>query len=212
VKNSPKTVAIAWDLHNVLFRPAYGSLSRCFFTAVRHPSLWKLGINPYFWYKIYTLKKETKVVEAVYKNLCREFPSLNNHIALFIQACNAQKPQLNVLNLVKQLKVLGYPQYIVSNIGEETFEHLSKQYPHIMQLFDGALVSREADNYPHKPQAVFYELFKQKVGSEYATVTTWVLIDDSISKLKGAQMSGFLTIHFRQVDSLKHELQELLLL
>ncbi|HVX01326.1 MAG TPA: hypothetical protein VHA52_12960, partial [Candidatus Babeliaceae bacterium] len=147
MNKSCRTIAIAWDLHNVLFRPNYCKLFFIFLKALRYPQLWLLGINPYFWRQVYRGRKELVVIEAVFKRLCLEFPVLTLHTQLFFEACNAQSPQAGVIALINKLKREGAVQYILSNIGQETFRLLSNQYPDLIDLFDGFYVSQEIEDY-----------------------------------------------------------------
>lgn len=107
------------------------------------------------------------------------------------------------VEILKQLKVLKYSLYGLSNWSEETFLRARHKYD-FFNLFDDMVISGEVKMI--KPEPEIFHLALQKFGR---SASECIYIDDSLPNIQQAQKMGFETIHFESPEQLKTELHKL---
>jgi len=106
------------------------------------------------------------------------------------------------IDILKQLKEMGYSLYGLSNWSGETFQRARHKY-NFFGLFDDMVISGEVKMI--KPDPAIFELSLQKFGK---TANECIYIDDSLPNVQEAQKMGFHTIHFKSPEQLKDTLRE----
>jgi len=95
----------------------------------------------------------------------------------------------------------NYRLYALTNWSAETFPVALERYD-FLQLFEGILVSGEEKL--KKPDPKIYQLLLDRYDIE---PTTSVFIDDSEKNIRGAQVLGINTVHFKHPKQAKRELE-----
>ena len=104
------------------------------------------------------------------------------------------------VEILRQLKALGYPLYGLSNWPDEKFELVRPDYE-FFAWFDSILISGAVG--VAKPDRRIFELLLEQVGRPAGEC---LLIDDSAANIAAAQNLGFQTIHFHSPEQLANEL------
>lgn len=104
------------------------------------------------------------------------------------------------VRILKKLKEMGYPLYILSNFHKKTFEEMKKKHD-FLDLFDGGIVSA----YEHiiKPDERIYKLILERY---HLKAEECLFIDDSLTNIHVAQHLGIDGIHLKYGTDLKEEL------
>ncbi len=109
-------------------------------------------------------------------------------------------PMEDVVELLKELKSMGYSIYFLSNYQLLAYEHVLKEYP-IFDYFDGGVFSFKEKLL--KPEPAIYEnlikLYKIEPGES-------IFIDDTIENIEGALKQGFKAILFTNLLELREKL------
>jgi len=112
-------------------------------------------------------------------------------------------PIPGTVDILHELKRAGYPLYALSNWSAETYPRVRHQYD-FFDLFDKIILSGEVKLI--KPDPAIFKLTLQTV---HRTASECLLIDDSEANIIAAKKIGFVTIHFKSPEQLKHELRNL---
>jgi len=107
------------------------------------------------------------------------------------------------VEILKQLKAVGYPLYGLSNWSEETFLRAQHKY-HFFNLLDDMVISGAVKHI--KPEPEIYHIMLEKIGKP---AHECLFIDDSLPNIEQAQKMGFQTIHFESPQQLRTALHKL---
>jgi FMN phosphatase YigB (HAD superfamily) len=200
---------IAVDLHGVLFHADGIQIIRTLCAMKNKRIALKYAFNPFFWLKLRKFFKETPVIEELFFKLTKAYPELMILKDDFIYLCNAQRLDEEIVFCLQELKKRGYILYILSNIGQETYDDLVIRYPSVISLFEGAFIPRSDNGYMHKPQITFYQSFKQHLTAQNYERESILLIDDSALKLRGAEKAAIAGILFQSPQKLFKTLKDI---
>ena len=104
------------------------------------------------------------------------------------------------VDILRELRSLGYQTYALSNFSRETFELTNAVYP-FLDEFDGRLVSGYEGVI--KPDPAFFHLAIERFN---LTPQDTLFIDDSRPNIDIADKLGFQTHHFEHSDGLRKQL------
>ena len=153
----------------------------------------------------------------IWLNLDRGTTSLENAKNDFISKYSEEKDFLTLffnhwmemltpieenINLLKELRELGYETYILSNFIKETYTYIKKKYD-IFSLFEGQIISGIENII--KPEKAIYELLLNRFS---LIPEESLFIDDVLSFLKPAKKLGMKTIWNRPKTELREELKK----
>ena len=110
------------------------------------------------------------------------------------------------VEILKQLKLAGFPLYGFSNWSAETFPYARAKYD-FFELFDDMVISGAVGFI--KPEPEIYQIMLDKIGRP---AQECLFIDDSLPNIQQANKIGFATIHFQSPAQLKEELTRLQLI
>jgi len=110
------------------------------------------------------------------------------------------------VEIVKQLKLKGYPVYGLSNWSTETYPLARERY-HFFDLLDDIVLSGAVGH--NKPEPEIYHIMLGRIDRP---AHECLFIDDSLVNIHQAQKMGFQTIHFISPEQLADELNSLHLL
>lgn len=85
-----------------------------------------------------------------------------------------------MVQLIKRLKANGVKVYICSNIGEQSYQEMTKRYPDLFSQIDGCICSRAQDDYPKKDNPKFWNQIPALIPAEVSTIT---FVDDKQKNL-----------------------------
>jgi len=137
--------------------------------------------------------------------LSKEFP----HHSHLIQAYHDNwkdsigESYTGTVEILKQLKLAGYPLYGLSNWSAETFPYARAKYD-FFGLFDDMVISGAVGFV--KPEPEIFHLMLEKIGRP---AHECLFIDDSLSNIEQANKIGFETIHFESAGQLEAELNHM---
>ncbi len=115
-----------------------------------------------------------------------------------ISVTGAIQPTVDIL---LQLKQMGWPVYGLSNWSEEKFCLVRPDFPFLDQL-DHIVISGAVKAI--KPEPEIYQIFLQQVERR---AEECLFIDDSAANIAAADRLGFQTIHFHNPKQLRMELE-----
>lgn len=107
------------------------------------------------------------------------------------------------VEIMKQLKQMGYPLYGLSNWSAETFPYAREKYD-FLSLLDDMVISGHVGYV--KPEPEIYHILLERVGRP---AQECLFIDDSLPNIQQANTMGFVTIHFESSEQLKTDLEEM---
>jgi 2-haloacid dehalogenase len=110
------------------------------------------------------------------------------------------------VEILRQLKRVGFSLYGLSNWSAETFPHARAKYD-FFDLFDDMVISGEVGHV--KPEPEIFQILLGKIGRP---AQECLLIDDSLPNIHQAEKMGFAVIHFQTPGQLAATLQELKIL
>jgi len=115
------------------------------------------------------------------------------------------KPMVKTIDLVKKLKTQKkYKQFILSNIDSETFEILKKTYAKVFALFDGIVLSCEAQLL--KPNHLIYGFLTDRYN---LNPKQCIFIDDQQENINAAQEVGIKGIIYKNFSYVDKNLKDL---
>ena len=107
------------------------------------------------------------------------------------------------IEILKELKRVGYALYGLSNWSAETFPYAREKYD-FFDLFDDMVISGEVGHI--KPHPEIFHILLEKIGRP---ARECLFIDDSLPNIQQANTMGFDTIHFQSAEQLKENLRQL---
>lgn len=137
--------------------------------------------------------------------LSQQFP----HYSHLIQAYHDRwidsigEPVTGTVNILQQLKQVGYPLYGLSNFSAETFPYIREKH-NFFDLLDDMVISGEVGHV--KPEPEIYQIMLDKIGRP---ARECLFIDDALANIHQAQKMGFAVVHFRAPEQLEATLRDL---
>jgi putative hydrolase of the HAD superfamily len=110
------------------------------------------------------------------------------------------KPISGTVEIIKNLRELGYKVFYLSGNAPDRAEHLNHKYD-FLKDFDGGMFSHNAGF--TKDNSLLYENFVKKVG---CNPHDCIAIDDKQECLSLAAQIGMQTIHFTTAEELRKEI------
>ena len=111
-------------------------------------------------------------------------------------------PIEGTVEILAELKNLGFPLYILSNWSAETYPKAEAIYE-FLKWFDGKIISGEIGKIKPNPE-IFHSLTKKyDLRPENS-----VFIDDKIVNIEAANLIGFHGIHFQNPILLRNDLKK----
>jgi len=107
------------------------------------------------------------------------------------------------VEILKELKRVGYSLYGLSNWSVETFPYARAKYA-FFDLFDDMVISGAVGHV--KPEPEIYQILLDKIGGP---AQECLFIDDSLPNIQQARKMGFVGIHFQSAEQLRSELRQL---
>lgn len=188
---NPKTTAVAFDLHDVLFKKIYLEIVFYIFKALSKGLIFYF-LNPFFLYKVKKISSKTIIWEDFFIKLKKKYPSLYRYDKEFYAIANAQRPIKNIINILKYLNNKGYKIYILSNIGGITLELFKKKFPNFFKYISGFYVPNNKNGYICKPNIMFYHNFKEYLQAHNSKIKNCIFIDDLEINIQGALESNLI--------------------
>ena len=106
------------------------------------------------------------------------------------------------VEILRALKIKGYPLFGLSNWSAETYPRARRKYP-FFDLFDDIILSGEVKL--NKPDPAIFNLLLNKIGY---SAPECILIDDSQPNADAAKALGFHTVLFKSPQQLGQELKK----
>ena len=110
------------------------------------------------------------------------------------------------VEILRELKALGYPLYGLSNWPAEKFPPVRDKYE-FFSWFDDIIIS--GDVRLAKPDPAIFRLLSERIGH---APQDCLYIDDALHNIDVASELGFQVIHFQSADQLKDDLRALRIL
>ena len=150
------------------------------------------------------LDRGTESLENARTIFISKYPQEKDFIELFFdQWMDMLTPIEENIEILEELKELGYNSYILSNYIIEAFSYVSSKYS-FLSLFDGQIISGVEKVI--KPEKAIYELLLSRYN---LAPEESLFIDDILFFLKPAKKLGMKTIWNRPETDLREELKKL---
>lgn len=193
---------ILFDIGNVLvnFKPL-DYLNEMINDPILRDKLYKLIFCGMEWQK---LDEGTITEEEAFSIFCSQCPEDAETIEKVKNSWySILTPIDGTVEILHELKKIGYKTYLLSNYHLKSFDWIYKQYD-FFKLFDGFVVSSHVNLL--KPDPKIYE----KLIEQYSIKPSeTVFIDDIKINLEAAEKLGFITVQFENSKKLKEQLNEL---
>lgn len=127
-----------------------------------------------------------------------------NHV-LGLMKSNKGKYHLNdeLVSIIKELRNKGYKTALLSNNSIELRQRLKDDG--IIDIFDGIIISAEVGL--QKPQPGIFDILFKKLELKPDEL---VFVDDTLRSLEGAESIGYIPVLYKDNESLKLELSNIL--
>lgn len=205
----PDTTIFAFDLHDVVFSKSYRTIACSTFNALRRGMFW-YALNPCFLFKGIRLAMQGRIWEDTFYTLANDYPGLLNFEEDFFNISNSCcEPISQMVQVVEQLKALGYKLFLLSNIGCKSYNHFKSKFSNVMSLFDGTYLPSKENNYHHKPHKEYYLGFMSYLKQMSLEDKQIIFIDDLCQNLDGAFEVGISGIHCKSTDCVINKLKQL---
>jgi len=200
---TPENTIITFDLHDVIVNYDYSEISKTFFKSKKKLKLLIAMLNPFVWYDIIKLKWHDSVAEQYIVGLGEKYASLKPYIPLGIRIANCQRPNHQVIKLLKELKSKGYTLHLFSNIGAQIFEQFKIKFPEIIKHFDLTSIPSKQNGYLKKPYHKAFAHYLEKLKHDDRQI---IFIDDKAQNIQKAASYGIIGVHFSNLYQLKKDL------
>jgi 2-haloacid dehalogenase len=139
------------------------------------------------------------------KELTLRFPEYAEPIKAFDERWEETilGPIQGVVEILYQLKAMGYALYGLTNWSSEKFELVRHKYE-FFRLFESIVVSGEI--HLVKPDERIYAVMLEQIKR---SPRQCVFIDDSLNNILTAQTMGFIAIHYQSPEQLLNELESI---
>ena len=204
---SIKNTVYAFDLHNVVFSLSKKGVIRVLSGAPGKLKLLWLVASPSFWDHYHATKKLADSTESRILLLSQKYPELLRYKQTFFDLCNQQIINSDVVDIIKQLKNKDATLVVASNIGEFTYQDLTKKYPELNTLFDFAFTTGEISDYTKKPDPRFFKNLTRQVHKRFPQTKSIVFIDDKEKNTEAALYTGLNAILFESAQDLAQKLR-----
>lgn len=138
-------------------------------------------------------------------------------LTLVMQIVNTQQVDYEVQKIIIELKNLGYPLHIASNIGKEIYLKLKQQLEDsgdtIFTYFDKDEYGMEGKTIDYrvspvqKPDPEYFQEFLDSYDPDRTKLI--IFVDDKAVNVKAATQLGFVGIHFNNAAQLAADLRQL---
>ena len=137
--------------------------------------------------------------------LSKEFPQYSHLIQAYHDhwTDSLGESLAGTVEIMKELKLAGYPLYGLSNWSAETFPY-ARQRHDFFDLLDDMVISGEVGHV--KPHPEIFQIMLHRIGRP---AHECLFIDDSLANIHQARKLGFAVIHFQSPEQLRNALQEL---
>ncbi len=204
-----KPIALAFDLHKVLFSYDYYTALKILSTKMPVKTVCSFILKPFFWLELYKTSRRTRVLDDIFEQVEKKYPQAKALWSFGYELSNAQKPRKHMQELLVSLKEQGYILILCSNIGPTPLSLLKKKYTLFFSLFDSFLTPQKSTGYQQKPQTAFFESLKVLIKEKQPEISSIVLIDDRFQNITQAINSGLEGILFVSLRMLKISLSKL---
>lgn len=144
-------------------------------------------------------------LEEVKEDFVNKVPSLKNEICKMLDLwLPILQPIEYTFKKIEELKKQGYSIYLLSNLSEDAFAYIDKEY-HLFEMVDGYIVSFK--EHLAKPEVQIYELL---VSRYHLQKEECVFLDDMKVNVEAARSFGMKGIHFKEEKQVEKELMDLL--
>ena len=157
----------------------------------------------------WNLKQDAgRSIKDAENELIPKFPEYEKQIKMYYS--NHRKMIKGTFNLsievLNNLKNLNYLCFVLSNWSSQTFIGITENYPFLNQ-FDGMIISGQESLI--KPNIAIYNLAIKKFDLNPLET---VFIDDKIENIISAKKLGFKTIHLKDPNSIKKDIEKFLII
>lgn len=220
-KKSPQNTILAWDFHDVVAYKPLGTMAVRGLSLIKNADnrwqLAKLLFSPTFWSTVSSTGHATNSGDRIIEKMIEKYPELlAHHRDEIYEIANLHQIDQEVMDIIKQLRELGYKQVLASNIGPESLGRMRKKYPELFALFDelyfDGSVDKKGVRYTQlvKPHTAYYEGLRNFLDDHGITQPQIIFIDDKKENITGARQSnvGIDGIRFLNATQLRKMLKK----
>ena len=197
---------VAFDVHNVLFKPDYQEIALIAWKLPNKLHLIITIINPRFIFSAIKMAKQTGLGHQYLQNLFKQFPRLAQHEQFIFGVICAQKPIQCCFNIATQIKSNGIQLYIFSNMDMRMLKTLRSKYPELFSLFDEIHCVGPDSNWEQKPSRASFLVFLKKFSLHAPEI---IFVDNSPRNISAARKIGMQTILYKNCAQLKRAVTQL---
>lgn len=206
---NPDTTVFAFDWHHVLVTRKHAQIIKKTLGVIPKGMYWYMFHPGFLWTMISLARSGQFTSEAVFNQMAIKYPYIEKFRQDYYDVGNSHEPIDYMIELVRALKTKGYKVYLLTNIGELTFEDNRSKFPDIINLFDACFYPTQATNYTCKPNAEYYQIFKRYLEDNKLDHMQKIFIDDLLENVIGAYQEGIACIHCTDCKDTAQQIREL---
>lgn len=177
-KMTPENTLFVFDLHGVVLK---FDLNKVRFNSSIH---FLGGVFNYFFKNSGEQNIEGAVLNAA--------PNSKTYLDNALATINPHIPNLETIEIIKQLKTSGYQIFGCSNIGKESLAYLNERYPNAFKDFSAFRTSNPNNNYgkKNKPEAYLetLQIIEDALGTDsFSKIQYIIFVDDTKKNLLVAE-------------------------
>lgn len=176
------------------------------------PYKWRmfaLAFNPWFVGRILRGLWRKQVLEQLINELAQRHTLFTPMRSTALEIVNAQYARPALFALLQELKEKNYRLAILTNIGQESIEILTKANPELFKLFDYITHSSAHDGYCAKPNPKAFEKLLSQIRQNIPAPRQPIFVDDHTPNITQAEHMGMTGIRYRGTTNLRKQLQKI---
>lgn len=209
INASPDNTVIAFDLHEVVLKKNTYKIIKLIIFKLPKIELLYLALSPQVWWSLIKYLIGSTPLESIIETISK-YTSKGNHIRQsFINLINSQNKNIQVIEIIKKLKSMGYTIYLASNIGPNTLKQLSNKMPELKYLFDDIVNPNIKNQFSRKPSPKFYEILISKSKRNNTHIKNIILIDNHKPNILASYKHNIFGIIFKSPQDLITQLKKI---
>ncbi len=198
----PGGVALIWDFYGVLVTQTHKDRAAAVLSVMKHKPITALALcNPLVHRRIKKYLHRMNSDSLTYEIGIHHW-HLEDQTDLIRKFINNQKPNYELIEVIKKLNKLGYTNYIASTMGGQSFELMEEKYPELFDCFENTFCAWNdpsiLDGEKCKPKPVYYRNIRKDIIGHNPNIQTLYCFEKRQHNVKAAnKRSKFHAMKFK---------------
>lgn len=113
------------------------------------------------------------------------------------------KPNIPMIELLKELKAMGHPIYVLANVSHEVYRILKNTYPELLSICNGVFISSDMKLLKQDKRALLHIMAKTELKPDQL-----LIIDSEPDLIENAEQMGIAAISYKNVKDTHSKLKK----